>query len=378
MKRLATMLLLVASASIAAAQVAVEPFSLPSSRIAALGGPHAASVNGVDAIFENPAGFAADESELSISSLVVNPSGPVFDIAGIVVGGVKLEDSIAGLVDSKGRLYVNAQALGPFSFAYSGKGLGFGIYNRTGVLLNASSLLAVRYAVSEEILLAGGYAYRLRLGDLQTLDMGLMPKGFIRATVGKTASLTDIMALTANPGALLDSPLTMTSGLGFDAGLLWTYDDMVSLGLVMRDAYSPAMTTSYTSYTAFMDNPSSGTTVGGLVSADLAFGVAYMPRFDFLSFLGADVTVLLDYVDILDLFSAVPRNPILNVRLGAELRLLDILCLRAGIKDALPAAGFGIDLQAFTFSLAMHGQELGLEPGARPVFNLVAGFEFRY
>jgi len=380
MKRLGLALVLaIIPASAVMAQVAVEPFSLPSARMAALGGPHAASVRGVDAIFENPAGFAADATELSIASLVLNPSGPVFDIAGMIVGGGDNPlAGLSGLFDAKGRLYVNARVLGPFSFAYAGKGLGFGIYNTTNVLVNAASLLSVRYAVSEDILLAGGYAYRLALGALQTLDLGLMPKGFIRAALGATASLTDIMALVSDPGALLASPLVMTSGLGFDVGVLWTYDDTVALGLVMRDAYSPAMLTTYSNYTAFTDNPSSGTQSWGLVPADLAFGLAYHPRFAFLSAIGADFSLFLDYADILDLFSIVPRNPILNVRLGAELRLLDILYLRAGIKDALPAAGFGIDLQAFTFSLAMHGQELGLEPGSRPVFNLIAGFEFRY
>ncbi len=360
------------------AQANVEPFSIASPRMAALGGAHAASVNGVDAIFENPAGFASDKSEISVSSIVLSPSGPIFDIVGLLLEGGDAISGLPNLFDEQGRLYVNAGIMGPLAFAYAGKGLGFGIYNKSSVLLNASSIFSVKYSVSEEILLTGGYAYRLPLPKKQILDLGLMAKGFIRANMGKTASLSELIDLMSDPAAILGSPMSMTTSLGFDAGLIWDYDNLISLGLVMRDTYSPAMISSYDNFTEFMDNPGSGTQKWSIVRPDLALGLAYKPRFEFLSLIGAQALLLLDYVDIIDLFSVLPRNPVLNVRLGLELQLLDILSLRAGINDALPAAGFGIDLQAFTFSLAMYGKELGKEPGARPLFNMTAGFEFRY
>ncbi|GAB1456136.1 hypothetical protein MASR2M48_14430 [Spirochaetota bacterium] len=378
MKRIVAVLVSLTMFPLVATAQSVTPFRLPSARMAALGGPHAASVNGVDSIFENPAGFASDDSELSIASLVVNPSGPVFDIAGLLLGGNDLTTGLVSLLDATGRLYVSAHSLGPLSFAYSGKGLGFGIFNTTNVIVNAASLLSVSYSISEDILLTGGYAYRFNIADRQSLDLGIMPKGFIRASVGKRASLTDIMALADDPGAILGSPLTMTTGLGIDVGFRWSYDDMLAIGLVARDAYSPAMVTSYAGYQAFIDSPSTGVTTNALVPADLSLGLAYSPRSLLLSTMGARVLVLLDYTNILDLFVVLPRNPILNVGLGIELTLLDILSLRAGIKDALPTAGLGIDLSFCTFSLAMYGKELGMEPGSRPVYNLLVSFEFRY
>ncbi len=378
MKRYALLCVAVLAVALSANAQAVTPFRLPSARMAALGGPHAASVNGVDSIFENPAGFASDESELSIASLVINPSGPIFDIAGLILGGNDLQAGLVSLLDSNGRLYVSANVLGPMAFAYSGKGLGFGIFNTSSVTLNAVSLLSVSYSVSEDVLLAGGYAYRLNIADRQSLDIGIMPKGFIRATVGKRASLTDIMALAEDPSAILGSPLTMTTGLGIDVGLRWSYDDLLAIGLVARDAYSPAMVTKYAGYQAFIDSPSTGETTNALVPADLSLGLAYSPRSRILSAMGASVLVLLDYTNILDLFQVMPRNPILNIGLGLELTLLDILSLRAGIKDALPTDGLGIDLSFCTFSLAMYGKEMGLEPGSRPVYNMLVSFEFRY
>jgi hypothetical protein len=357
---------------------AVKAFTLPSARMAALGGPHAASVRGVDSIFENPAGFAAERTEYYVSALVFNPSGPIFDIAGMLLGGGDMTSGLASLFDAGGRLYVEADLLGPLAFGYAGRGLGFGLFNTTTATVNAASLLSVSYSVSEDILLAGGYAYRFDLGPRQSLDVGIMPKGFLRASAGKRATLTDIMALVQDPASVLDSPLSMTSGVGFDVGLRWEYAGAIALGLVARDAYSPAMVTSYEDYAAFTDSPSSGVSTYAVVPADLSFGLAYDAPFPLLDRLGADLLFLVDYSDILDLFKPLPRNPILNVRLGVELTLLDILSLRVGVKDALPTAGFGVDLSAFTFSLAMYGQELGIEPGARPLYNLLVALDFRY
>jgi len=346
--------------------------------MAALGGPHAASVSGVDAIFENPAGFISDETEFSASALVFNPAGPVFDIVSMLVSGGDPLADLTSLFDDNGRLYLQADILGPLAFGYAGKGLGFGLYNRTVTTLNAASLMSVAYSISEEFLLAGGYAYRFSFGERQTLDVGVMPKGFIRAAIEDTKSLSEVVDLASDPTALLGSPFTMTSGIGFDVGAIWTFDESLSFGLVARDAYSPAMVTSYADYGAFASDPGSGTSAYAVVPADLSLGLAYSPRFELLDRLGADLLVLFDYVDILDLFSVIPRNPILNVRVGFEATLLDILALRAGVKDALPTAGFGIDLEAFTFSLAMYGEELGLDPGSRPVFNLLVAFDFKY
>ncbi len=362
----------------AAAQATVAPFSLPSARMAALGGPHAAATSGLDAIFENPAGFASEETEFGAASLVLNPSGPIFDIVGMLVSGGDPLADLTALFDDNGRLYMQTDILGPLAFGYAGKGLGFGLFNRTMMTLDASSLMSVRYAVSEEFLLAGGYAYRFILGDRQTLDLGVMPKGFIRATVEDDKSLSEVIDLASDPTALLASPFTMTSGIGVDLGVTWSFDDMLSVGLVARDAYSPAMVTTYADFSAFSGSPGSGTSAYAVVPADLSIGVAYEPSFAMLDRLGADLLLLFDYADILDLFSIIPRNPILNVRAGVELTLLEILSLRAGIKDALPTAGFGIDLSAFTFSLAMYGKELGLDPGSRPVFNLLVAFDFKY
>lgn len=356
------------------------PVFPPSPRMAALGGPHAASAQGVDAIFENPAGFAVDGRVINISSLVSQVTGPVFDIANMLVSGDVIGD-FPSLVDSTG-LYVQMDAGGPLSFSYVGSGLGFGLYNRTVFTINAASVLDASLTVQEDLLLAGGYAHRFRLGEgRHIIDAGIMPKGFMRTFITRDGTIEDLLDLVDSPNLLMNgSAFTMISGIGFDAGLRWSPGDSFALGLVLRDAYSPAIITEYTNLGDFREDASAAkvSTDYSFVSPDLSLGVVYHAPFAAFQKLGIDLSVYLDYRDILDLLSTIPRNPILNTGLGAELILLDILSFRAGINDALLAAGFGLDLSYFTLSLAMYGSELGLDPGKRPVYNVVVALDFRY
>lgn len=361
-------------------QSAIVP---PSPRAAALGGFHAAAAVGFDAIFENPAGFANPEPELSVSRLTINLSGPIFDIASIATSGsADIMAALPSLLDPKGRLYISADMAGPLAFGYVGKGLGFGLFNRTILTLDAASLLSATMELAEEILLTGGYAHRFTLGDGNFLDLGIQAKGFARTGVVDSGSALDVVERMTDPAALDTAlPFVTVTGLGLDLGLRWTTPIGLSIGLVGRDAYSPALMSEYSSFADFRDSPSATRIYGPesvLVPADISFGLLYEMPFAFLDRIGARLVVMLDYLDILDLFAIIPRNPILNVSAGAELVLLDILSLRAGIKDALPSAGFGIDLSACTFSLAMYGRELGLEPGSRPVYNLLVSLDFSY
>lgn len=361
----------------------LKPVFPPSPRMAALGGPHAASVQGVDAIFENPAGFAVDGRIINVASLVPQITGPVFDIANLLMGDSdNLLDNIPSILDDSGRLFIQLDLAGPLSFSYVGSGLGFGLYNRTIATINAASILNASLTIQEDLLLAGGYAHRLRLGDgRHILDLGIMPKGFMRTFVSVEGSIDALMDVVEAPASLMnDSTLTMVSGIGFDVGARWSPSDSFALGLVLRDAYSPAIITEYSDLESFRQNPSAAkeSTEYDFVSPDLSIGLAYHAPFAAFRRLGIDLSVYLDYRDILNLLAVVPRNPVLNVGLGAELILLDIVSFRAGINDALLAAGFGLDLSFFTLSLAMYGRELGLDPGKRPAYNVVVALDFRY
>lgn len=365
--------------------IEVPPVSLPSRVATAQGGVHAAVPGSFNAFFSNPAGFAIDRSLWGISDLTVNLSGPVFDLLGLVPGFLEgsadLSTLLPALMDANGRLYAAADIAGPLAFGFVGNGLGFGFFNRSLVEVNVSSLLFAGLAVREELLFAGGYARDFQIGSGQTVEIGIMPKGFIRAEMVAAGNLLEIMSLIETPDTLLsDHPFSMVSGAGVDLGLTWRYKSNLSLALVCRDAFTPALKTTYSSLNAFLDGSAADSKVSqaALVPADLSFGFYYRLDVPQLTRLGVKWEWMVDYKDIFNLFKPVPRHVLLNLGLGSTLTFLDIVEVSFGINDTLPSFGFALDLLATKVSVSMYGRELGLDPGVRPVYNLLLGFSFIY
>ena len=355
----------------------VSPGVPVSPRLAAIGGLHAADLPGFDSLFANPAGLAAAEGEWMYSRIALNAAGPLFDIASMALSGTDILSDLPSLLDSAGRLYTAMDLATPIAFGYAGKGLGVGIFNRTYVIVNAPSIASSFLTFGEELLLSGGYARRFVLENGQLLDVGIGVKGFLRNEFAWTGVLTDVS--TAFNDILGGIPFNIVTGIGLDAGALWSFGDF-ALGLAARDAFSPYIASSYTSYNGFKANPTASkiSSETGLLPVDLSLGFRWSPRWIFLARSGSELTLLADYRNILGLFRVLDRSPILELSLGAEVVMLEILSVRAAIQDGLPAAGFGLDLEIFDLSLSMYGRELGLQPGQRPVFNLLFAIDFRY
>jgi hypothetical protein len=263
---------------------------------------------------------------------------------------------------------------GPVSLGWVGRGLGLGIFNRTktDIVLSGTKL---RPKVSEDILLVGGYSFRLINQTNHVFDAGFVGKGFFRGTMSLDTSLFNIMDIMQDP---FNHPITTYLGLGLDLGLRYTFAGALSAALVCYDVYSPALATNYDSYDDFINGINPGIPAYTTVARRLALGFAYKIKSPFLDRYISGLSVMADYKDFLDLLSLIPRNPILNVGIGVELVVLNVLSLRLGIADALPAAGFGIDLSYFKLDCAIHGKELGLDPGLQPVYALDIGLLFRY
>jgi hypothetical protein len=359
------------------AETSVAPFTLPSSREDALGGQHAALADDFSLLLSNPASLASAKPQLFAAQLGLLASGPIFDIANLVVSGGDLTTGLVNLLASnKYKLYAGFDLVGPLSFGYVGEGLGFGLFNTTDFSLNAASISSITVDLHEDILVAGGYAYRFNLGKGHALDLGLLAKGFVRGAITEEKGLFEIQSLL-DPSALLASPFTLTTGIGLDAGLRWNWEERVAAGLVCRDAYSPAIVASYPDgVTSFFSSSGSPSVSYSKIDPNLAFGASWSPDLGVLGRYIDGLTLAADYSDILDLFSALPRNAILNVGLGAEVRLLEIMTIRLGIKEALLEAGMGFDLGGVRVSASAFGRELGLEPGSRPIYNLLLSFEF--
>lgn len=354
----------------------VAPFVIPSARLNGMGGRHAALADDFSSLFSNPAGFVGVREELSVAELTVSAYGPIFDIVDAsqdFLGGDGTLD-LSPIV-GPGGFAAGVDAAGPLSFGWVGRSLGFGFFNRTRVDSSAKGL-TLSATASEEFLVTGGYAFRFLNRDGHVMDAGFLGKGFIRGSLALQSSILTVTDLfDGNP--LETQPFNTVAGVGADLGILYRFAQTYSAGLVFRDAYSPALKTVYGSASDFF-NGAEGDGSYVTVRPSLDVGFAYQPRIPVLDRYLSRFSLLLDYKDVLGFMDLIPRNPILNLGIGAEVVVLDALSLRAGIADAAPSLGFGIDFSFMQLDFAMRGVELGLDPGAQTTYAIDLGLLFRY
>lgn len=352
----------------------VESFDFTSARERSMGGRHVALADDSSVLLTNPAGLADVPSSYSAAELGIRMVGPVFDIADLFVGGnTSLADFLA---KNDYKLYAGLDISGPLALGYTGGGLGFGLFNKTRFYVDVASAASIDITAGEDLLLAGGYALRFDLGKGHELDAGVVAKGYVRGQTDSNMGIVEAMGVVSNPASVISDPFILTTGIGLDAGVRWAWNGLAA-GLVCRDAFSPAISTVYSSAGAFLAS-SPGTSSYVALPRSLDLGLAWTPSLGRLGEVIDTLLIALDYRDLLDLFAIVPRNPILNVGLGVEARVLEIVTLRAGVADALPSAGMGLNLSAFTLNISAYGAELGLDPGDRPYYNLLIDFSFKY
>ncbi len=361
----------------------------PSTRAAALGGRHAALTDDLDSLFSNPAGFQTVSSELSVAELTVGLSGPIFDIIGVVIdasggGGAESLLTSPAVQDLMSGLYSSVNVLGPISFGYVGRGLGFGIFNSTNMTIVNEKPLTISAYLSERLTLCGGYAFSVPFQERSrhSLNFGLLLKGIMEGQVELEKSFLEFPTLfsSLSMATITGEPFYFISAIGFDVGVLYSYDNRFHFGLTGVDAFTPAMINTYSTMDAFIGGTETPSVSNGMYPARINFGFMYTPRLKRLGRFISGLRFLLDYDDIFDFLirPAAARNPLLHIGFGTEVKLLKILSLRVGMYDGLFAAGLGLDLKVLTLNAAMFGTELSSEPGLRPVYNIMIGLEFRF
>ncbi|MDR1506819.1 MAG: hypothetical protein LBI67_06915 [Treponema sp.] len=350
----------------------IKPFVMPSARAAGFGGIHAAQGDDFSSLFSNPASFAGIERQFSAAEISISLYGPVFEMLDLAVHSSGPVD-ITSLIAS-GDFAAGFDMGGPVALGWVGGGLGFGIFNRTYAdAVVDPSLLLLRPAVSEEVLLLGGYSFPVFKKRDHRLDVGFLGKAYYRGTLNLESSITDIADMFSGVSS---RPFETHFGVGLDLGIKYTFAGKLSFAAAGYDVFSPALVTRYAS---FSDYGGGGSQDYATVTPRLALGALYKIQNDFLDRYVSDFIVMLDYRDILDPFTASsPRNPLLNIGFGLEVKLLRVLSVRAGAADALPSFGFGIDMKILQFDFAVRGKEMGSDPGKQSVYAVDLGLLFRY
>ena len=363
--------------------------SIISARSAGFGGAHAALADDLDSLFSNPAGFRKAGPEFSFSEITVRLTGPIFDIASVIITGVGAADPQSVLLSDNvitllTNLYASLNLIGPLSFGYVGGGLGFGFFNSSDVIFTTKgSIPTISAKIRETILFSGGYSFRIPIrSETTTIDLGAQLKAFVMGDLSTSKSVIELFTILQSPDTsfLISQPFLLQMGVGVDLGLLISFRDILSFGLVGRNLYAPSVKYSYATLEQLLTPTTEITPVFDLYPIDLSFGMLFSPSLGLLDRFISDFKIMLDYEDILDFLTHASSavNPVLHIGLGMELVLLEILSIRAGFYQGLLTAGLGLDLSIFRLNLSMFGSELSAEPGLKPVYNLLLGLEFRY
>ncbi|MDR1278428.1 MAG: hypothetical protein LBK02_06730 [Treponema sp.] len=352
----------------------IVPFVMPSARASGIGGNHIALADDFYSLFTNPAAFVGVEEEYSVAEITLSTYGPVFEILDLIISSSDSMTNldISGIIGARG-FAAGFDLGGPLALGWVGKGLGFGVFSRISAdaLVNG---LTLRPVVLGEVMMLGGYSFRVVDVPDHVLDAGFLGKGFFRSGMNLSTPIFEVEKLLEDP---LDKEFKTYLGLGLDLGIKYTFAENLSAALVWFDAYSPVVVNTFSSIRAIQKKEAPVRSYG-TVNSRLDFGLKYRIRSPFLDRYISVFSVMADYRNFLDLRSLIPRNPILNVGLGAEIVLLNVLSIRAGISDALPAAGFGLNLSFVKLDCSIYGKELGLDPGIQPVYAVDVGLLFRF
>ncbi len=364
----------------------ISPFKMASARNAGMGGLHITNTDGVGALLYNPAGLVGKKEfglfEVSVSTVnILDKLDTIIDSVSDLMNDPENTENIQNiyntLVDDEGRVALGLNVGGPLALAFIGNGFGFGLFTGADVnLALAGGRVDVNAGVTAQLNL--GYGHRFIDTERHSLDAGVGIHGFFRVDAISSLSMNDVAAVMEDPFSKL--PVRGIWGLGIDLAVQYQYNKKLSVALAANDLFSYARIMDFADdfgitntddpdapYVPFED-------IDGSVYRGLNVGVQYQ-LFDTKIL---DFALMFDYRDILDLFADIPRNPLLNMGLGAELGLFDHIFIRAGVSDMLPALGVGFDLFAFKLDAAFYGRELGLDPGVQPVFCADISILFRW
>lgn len=360
--------------------------SIVSSRFSGLGGIHVGMTNcGFDTLQNNAASFAfvTDETWM-FSKISSEVSGPLMDMVNVFPalksGSADLLAALLPFITGKNGLNLCGQVTGPLSLGWMGPNLGFGIFNKTSFNLRIPSLSMANMHFGEEVLIAGSYGSVIIDKGNHVVSIGGTLKGFVQVFLAENGGASDVIDSLAgfDIGSL---PAIFSSGFGLDLGVQYIFANVLSFGLVCKDAITPVFSSSYTNYTDLFGGSDALDSVNKILAPNLIFGICYSPK---IPFLGEYITrwdFMLDYSNILDFIPSVkpiPRNPILNLSFGTELTIHQVLSFRMGIKECYPSAGVGLDLSIVNLDVSVFGSELGLQPGSVPQYNMALSLSFDY
>jgi len=370
-------IIMLLSAPAFATQYNEKPFVPLSPVVMADGGSCIASAQGYNAFFCNPAGFSRGSGAFTLSSsswVYSRPDLFLSQIAQAIVG-IQTPTSFLNYINSQ----LTTGGLGAGSslgIGYVGDGLGLGAAFIVDSSLFGPSLLGVTGDLTATLGFIGGLSLPFELGGGMKIHVGadIRPMIRIHSPITYVTANAIISALQTGDSvisALNPATAYYGSGIGLDLGAIAELG-WFSFGLSIRDLggtqfnYASNSFGAVTGTLASQGNFPSGSRVSDtyVIPMDVGFGIAFRPDLG-RGNLFFDPLISFDMRNIVGAIDGSADFWTL-LHAGAEIRLLNMLTVRAGLNQGYLTFGAGVKVWSLDMNVAIFTQELGAYLGDRP------------
>lgn len=342
------------------------PFNMTTPRDKALGGAHAASSDGIYALFNNAAAISSVQESSFVGFGVfiddfnhINEVAPILDAFPIPEDMI-IERASAGIAFAPPTFGFS----GPFMLGVAGKNYAAGFFNgnyTTSVLSYESGAsnqdkVTCRINSTSDFIFSAGRSWNPVAAPGYRLDLGIAGKIVFRTTTKRVEQ--EVSVASVNNRYLPDIGDTRARNLAavaFNLGLLFRAGDRFAFGITLNDVPNAALAFSNEERA---DGAEDSPFFINVPEVGAGFSVTIINRQSLRWTLMADFHNALSF---LALTGGAPRNILLCIGAGMEWTLFKTVMIRAGFADFSPAGGIGIDAGIARFDLAVYGTEYGTE-----------------
>ena len=339
-----------------AEKTAMPGLDMPTAASNGFGGTHVAYTDNVFALLVNPAAImqVQQRSFFTLAPVLFSPQ-TVFGITKPMASLAKGDTGALGemadtLSKQKGKIALGMELREfPFSIAWVANGFGFGIWNR--VFINANIVgTNLEAHVYSDFFIPIGFAFKILNLNRHSIDVGFSLKPFARARAWESEKITSL--LDDADGFIDRINIPLIAGGGIDAGLIYRWGNWFRFGFTFDDIYTRGKVV----YN-ITGNDKNKYYVPFTMNAGLAFDFKVLVfRFSLAA----------DWRNIANIFKQddyMRRNTLLDLGAGFQFSVFDMIKLRIGMNEMLPACGIGFDFGPVEIDMAYYGKEFGNEPG---------------
>jgi hypothetical protein len=365
------------AAGASATDIVEIPFAPQGPQVMGRGQSYVAEAHGFDSFFYNPAGFSRENGSFTLADTtawIYSRPDDLLTLGQAMLAGTSTATTMLSFMGSQvtgGGLGAGASA----GIGYVGNGLGLGAVMIVDSLLSGPSLLGLGGNASATIGFIGGLSFPFEVLGA-TIHVGGAVRPMVRLHVpldgpDALALLSAVAAGTDALAALGGAPALYGVGIGLDLGVIAELG-WFSAGISVRDLGGTQFRYSQSTYgeatsalgSEFRFPTGSAVSNTYTIPMDIRLGLAFHPDLGTASGI-IDPSVSIDLDNVVGaLTGAASVWSLLHA--GAEVRLLSLFSVSAGLNQGYLAAGVGLRLLFLDVSAAVFTRELGTHLGDRP------------